>query len=188
MSKLGKQVAMLGAAAALAATVATTQAQTGGEGFGDFVWSDLNQNGIQEVGEPGLAGITVNLYQNQNNTPFASDVTDAAGAYFLLIGSGGVNSNWIVEFILPAGFQFSPADQGGNDAIDSDVIDFATGRTASIQGFIAFPFGSGPNFTVDAGMFAVSRVPEPGTLPLIAAALAALLGFAHRRSRARARR
>lgn len=183
MSRLGRRIAMLGAATALAATVATAQAQTGGEGFGDFVWSDLNQNGIQDAGEPGLAGITVNLYQN--NVFFASDVTDAAGLYLLLIGSNNASFSWTLEFVLPAGFQFSPADQGGNDALDSDVIDFATGRTASIAGVTLPP---GPLLTVDAGMFAVRRVAEPGTLPLIAAALAALLGIAHRRLRTRARR
>ena len=184
MSNLGKRIAQLGAATALAATVATAQAQTGGEGFGDFVWSDLNQNGVQDGGETGLAGITVNLYRD--NILLATDVTDAAGAYFLNIGSGAVSNNWIVEFVLPAGFQFSPANQGGNDALDSDVIDFLTGRTATIPGF-TFPFPSGPILDVDAGMFASTRVSEPGTLALVATALAALLGLAHRRTRARAR-
>lgn len=183
MSTIKKRVAMLGAAAALAATVATAQAQTGGEGFGDFVWSDLNANGIQDAGEPGIAGVTVNLYRD--NVFFDTDITDAAGLYFILIGSGALPHNWVLEFLLPAGFQFSPANQGASDALDSDVIDFATGRTASIAGVTLPP---GPLLTVDAGMFAVRRVAEPGTLPLIAAALAALLGIAHRRLRTRARR
>ena len=116
---------------------------------------------------------------------FATDVTDASGLYLLDIGSGAASFSWIVEFVLPAGLQFSPANQGGNDALDSDVIDFLTGRTASIAG-VTLPSGA-PLLTVDAGMFAV-RVPEPGTLPLIAVALLALSGLALRRSRALARR
>lgn len=185
MSNLGKRLAMLGAAAALAATVGTAHAQTGGEGFGDFVWSDLNQNGIQDVGEPGLPNITVNLYRD--GILFTSGLTNAVGIYFLDIGSGATCCNWVLEFVLPVGFQFSPADQGLDDTLDSDVIDALTGRTASIPGSV-FPFPSGPILTVDAGMFASNRVPEPGTLPLIGAALLALAGLFHRRRPARATR
>src|SRR5205823_4372818 len=29
--------------------------------IGDFVWNDLNNNGIQDAGEPGLANVTVTL-------------------------------------------------------------------------------------------------------------------------------
>jgi hypothetical protein len=181
MSSRMKRVAMLGAAAALAATVGTAQAQTGGEGFGDFVWSDLNQNGIQDVGEPGLAGITVNLYRN--GLLFDTEATGAAGDYLFSI-SEGASFTWLLEFVLPVGFAFSPADQG-NDALDSDVIDAATGRTGSIPG-VTLPFNA-PLLTVDAGMYAVSRVPEPGSLPLITAGLFALL-LTIRRSIARAKR
>ena len=35
--------------------------------IGDFVWSDLNANGIQDAGEPGINGVTVNLYDYQGN-------------------------------------------------------------------------------------------------------------------------
>ena len=35
--------------------------------IGDFVWNDQNDNGIQDAGEPGLNGVTVNLYDYQNN-------------------------------------------------------------------------------------------------------------------------
>ena len=54
MSRLGKRVAMLGAATALAATVSTAQAQTGGEGFGDFVWSDLNRTAFRTPASQAL--------------------------------------------------------------------------------------------------------------------------------------
>ena len=29
--------------------------------IGDFVWEDMNRNGVQDNGEPGVAGVTVNL-------------------------------------------------------------------------------------------------------------------------------
>ncbi|SDM68334.1 hypothetical protein SAMN05660860_03009, partial [Geoalkalibacter ferrihydriticus] len=32
-----------------------------GGSIGDFVWNDLNQNGLQDAGEPGISGVTVNL-------------------------------------------------------------------------------------------------------------------------------
>ena len=30
--------------------------------IGNFVWNDLNGNGVQDPGEPGIAGVTVRLY------------------------------------------------------------------------------------------------------------------------------
>ena len=34
---------------------------TGDAQLGDFVWEDLNGNGLQDLGEPGIGGVTVNL-------------------------------------------------------------------------------------------------------------------------------
>ncbi len=175
------------AAAALALSAGPAQAQaTGAEGFGDFVWSDLNHNGVQDAGEPGIGSVTVNLFSSADNFTniFMSADTNASGVYFLDIGSGAVNHSWQLQFILPSGFQFTLADQGANDALDSDVIDALTGRTAIVQGF-TFPTSGAPILTVDAGLVAVS-VPEPGSLALVGAALAALLAaVALRRPRVR---
>jgi hypothetical protein len=41
--------------------------------IGDFVWNDLNGNGIQDPGEPGIDGVTVNLYNS--GVLIASQVT-----------------------------------------------------------------------------------------------------------------
>lgn len=183
MSTIAKRVAMLGAATALAATVGTAQAQTGGEGFGDFVWSDLNANGIQDGGEPGLAGVSVSLFRN--GSVIATTTTNASGVYLFDIGTNNSSDSFFLQFGLLAGFQFSPADQGGDDALDSDVIDASTGLTATIQGF-TLPSGS-PLLTVDVGMFQ-RTVAEPGTAALMVAALVALLGTTRRLLRARAKR
>src|SRR6476620_3790019 len=34
-----------------------------------FVWSDTNQNGIQDAGEPGIEGVKVYLYDDKGGTP-----------------------------------------------------------------------------------------------------------------------
>ena len=31
--------------------------------IGDFVWNDLNANGVQDSGEPGIANVPVQLWQ-----------------------------------------------------------------------------------------------------------------------------
>ncbi len=84
---------------------------------GDFVWNDLNLNGIQDVDEPGLAGILVKLYECGNNF-ITQTLTDSLGYYSfidLLPGS------YKIEVILPDGYQFSPYNQGVNDSRDSDI-------------------------------------------------------------------
>ena len=49
----------------------------------------------------------MNLYRD--NVLFATATPTRPELYFLYIGSRRRNqNNWIVEFVLPAGFQFSP--------------------------------------------------------------------------------
>ncbi|MEE4247334.1 MAG: SdrD B-like domain-containing protein, partial [Kangiellaceae bacterium] len=52
--------------------------------IGDFVWDDQNRDGVQDMGEPGLAGVTVYLDLNSNGALDGGEpsaVTDAAGLY-----------------------------------------------------------------------------------------------------------
>ncbi|MCH5374963.1 MAG: carboxypeptidase regulatory-like domain-containing protein, partial [Planctomycetes bacterium] len=85
--------------------------------LGDFVWDDLNGNGIQDAGEPGVAGVTVELRDAGGNL-LASTMTDASGLYTL---TGLVAGDYEVVFVAPAGFIFSPQNQGNDDALDSDA-------------------------------------------------------------------
>ena len=43
--------------------------------LGDFVWDDLNGDGIQDPGEPGVEGVVVNLYRDGETVPFATTTT-----------------------------------------------------------------------------------------------------------------
>ena len=40
--------------------------------LGDFVWNDYNNNGIQNTNEPGIEGVVVSLY-NDNNLDGTAD-------------------------------------------------------------------------------------------------------------------
>ncbi|MCX7818841.1 MAG: DUF2341 domain-containing protein [Kiritimatiellae bacterium] len=92
--------------------------------LGDRVWHDLNANGVQDAGEPGVPGVTVRLYDANSNV-VATTTTDANGNYLFSELTPG---DYSVGFTLPPGYAFSARDQGGNDAQDSDA-DPSTGRT-----------------------------------------------------------
>lgn len=113
--------------------------------IGDFVWNDLNNNGIQDAGEPGIAGVTVTLYGADGTTVIATTTTDALGNYqFTNLGAG----TYIVGFSgFPAGYALSTLpNAGSDDAKDSDA-DPATGKTGPVT------LASGQiNMTVDAAL------------------------------------
>ena len=116
-----------------------------GASLGDFVWRDLNGNGVQDPTEPGLPGITVRLL-SCNGTMLQSTTTDAAGRYSF---TGLPVGSYRVVFVAPAGSNLvvSPAGQGGDVAKDSDIID-STGSTACIS------LSVGENRTdIDAGFY-----------------------------------
>ncbi|MFV2065776.1 MAG: SdrD B-like domain-containing protein [Pirellulales bacterium] len=91
----------------------------------DRIWRDSNENGIQDVSEPGLADITVRLLEEDAGLVLATTLTDTSGQYRFAGLSAG---NYLIEVIAPTGFRYSPQDQG-DDTTDSDV-DPTTGRTA----------------------------------------------------------
>ena len=52
--------------------------------FGNFVWEDLNYNGIQDPGEPGIDGVTVRLLDQNGN--LLTSTTTANGGYYSFPG------------------------------------------------------------------------------------------------------
>ena len=111
--------------------------------IGDRVWIDNDGNGVQDAGEPSVAGVTVTLYNNVG-TVIATATTDLNGNYLF---PGLTPGNYTVGFSnLPAGFAFSSQDKGGNDATDGDANP-ATGRTVAVT-----VTGGTTNITVDAGI------------------------------------
>ncbi|MEM7391293.1 MAG: SdrD B-like domain-containing protein, partial [Verrucomicrobiota bacterium] len=88
--------------------------------IGNLVWIDENANGIQDAGETnGVPGVTVVLFDSMTNA-VATNLPDAVGLYLF---SNLAPGSYIVDFdetTLPAGFVTTLADQGGDDAVDSD--------------------------------------------------------------------
>jgi len=112
--------------------------------IGDFVWQDTDGDGVQDGGEPGVGGVTVNLL-NGGGSPIASTTTASSGAYAFTQPPG----TYIVEFVAPAGFAFTAQDQGGDDALDSDANPL-DGRTAP--------------FAVPAGVAVVDATRDAGLI------------------------
>lgn len=98
----------------------------GPNAIGDKTFIDLNGDGVQQTGEPPLAGVTVRLL-DKDGVFLDSRVTDSDGLYLfdaLLPGS------YFIEFVMPVGYELSPQNVGDDDH-DSDA-DPTTGRTAKI--------------------------------------------------------
>ena len=87
--------------------------------IGDKVFSDLDGDGIQDAGEPGIPGIIVILERvvDGERVEVADTVTDANGEYLF---DGLEPGDYSITFLLPEDAEASPADAGASDALDSD--------------------------------------------------------------------
>ncbi|WP_174548642.1 SdrD B-like domain-containing protein, partial [Azohydromonas lata] len=111
------------------------------QSVGDRVWLDANANGIQDAGEAGFAGVTVQL-RSATGTLLQTTTTDADGNYAFNVAAG----SYQLAVVAPTGYVLSSRDLGGNDATDSD-FDPATHATTTVT------VGAGQQvLTVDAGL------------------------------------
>lgn len=106
--------------------------------IGDFVWDDLNGNGVQEAGEPGLAGVSVYLDLNANGSLDGGEPTKLTsgsgafdftnlpiGSYKVRIDSATLPLGFVqtggsaeVNVVLAAGEDFNDADFGFQRQVD----------------------------------------------------------------------
>ena len=94
--------------------------------LGDKVWEDLDHDDIQDSGEGGIGGVTVQLYTS-GGTLLATTKTNSSGnykfsnldpgTYYLKFDKGDV----IYKGINMDNWKWASKNVGSNDAIDSDV-------------------------------------------------------------------
>ncbi len=111
--------------------------------IGDFVWEDLNTNGIQDVSEPGVSGVLVTLYDSNTNSLLGT-LTDTNGYYAF---TNQPNDTYFLTFIPPLGYAFTLQDASSNafDDVDSDAND--AGATEP------FVYSGGIVTNIDAGIY-----------------------------------
>lgn len=124
--------------------------------LGDYVFDDKNGNGIQDAGDSGVSGVTVNLLDSNGNPTGQTTTTDSAGHYGFSSLIPGV---YEVQFVAPTGATFSPTGQG-TAATDSNPN---TGNGTT--GPVTLVSGQTDN-TIDAGLILPPPTPPPGTAQL----------------------
>ena len=124
--------------------------------LGDTVWLDIFGDGIlnDEAFDPffsgreqGVQGVTVHLLA-PDGTILDQQVTDADGKYLF---TGLKAGDYKVGFILPAGFAFTAANQGADDARDSDAVTMAGDPDYAMTQVVTLAEGES-NLTLDAGL------------------------------------
>ncbi len=108
---------------------------------GDRIYSDLNGNGIQEAGEPGINGIEVEIcgdIDNNNATPNTciTDTTSGDGDYlFTGLPATDAGEVYTVRVLTP------PAGQINSDDPDGNLPNFSQLTLAAGAGNLAQDFG-----------------------------------------------
>ena len=116
--------------------------------LGDYVFADNNGDGIQNSGDTALEGVTVQLRDGNGNV-IASTTTAADGSYFFDRLYPG---DYQVQFTAPDGFEFTTANQGSDEQLDSDVDSNGLSKILTLT--------SGENnLSLDAGL--VEKYPAP---------------------------
>ncbi|MDP5172625.1 MAG: carboxypeptidase regulatory-like domain-containing protein, partial [Bacteroidia bacterium] len=128
--------------------------------LGDFVFNDINKNGIQDGNEPGIGGVQVTLTDCNNNF-VAQTTTLSDGSYAFAGLNPGDYKVTFTNSSLPSGFVFTLQFAGGNDALDSDVNP-STGMTDCIT----LQPGEN-NSSIDAGAYlSATCTADAGTLTI----------------------
>lgn len=116
--------------------------------LGNRIWKDLNANGIQDEGEPGLASATVKLYNAANTQVGGTKTSSADGTYGF---TGLAPGTYHALVTLPSGYVITRQGLGKDPEADSD---FDAARTVP-----SIVLSSGDAITsLDAGAYATSTL------------------------------
>lgn len=117
--------------------------------LGDRVWEDLDGNGIQDAGEPGVSGVTVNLRNGSTDSVIDTTTTDASGEYgFASVPTG----TYYIEFEIRNGYELSPKHVNGSSTAQGDPDDSDANPNGRTDTFSWDAVSSSPILDFDAGL------------------------------------
>jgi hypothetical protein len=129
--------------------------------LGNKVWWDVvTSNGVQDAGEPGVPGVSVQLdfdvngdgdFADAGEAAYKTATTNALGEYmFTDLVAGSYRLRYTT---LPSGSSTVAQNTGADDAIDSDgsTVTNATGASVSTTGTYVLSTGE-ENLSVDLGL------------------------------------
>jgi hypothetical protein len=158
-----RAAALAAALVPLASVVSTpAMAQEGPSCFsagaiGDFVWNDLNKNGVQDAGEPGIDKALVTLKWTVEAMPYETTVeTNEYGIYSF--GGDWCPGTYRVEVQIPSGYQVSPNGVGDPEFDSNGEPD-----KEKVFAIVELPNPALPNMTIDFGFYKGMTQPGTGT-------------------------
>lgn len=111
--------------------------------LGDFVFEDLNDNDVQDPGEPGIGGVVLVLEDGAGNV-LGTTTTDGSGFYqFTELCAG----SYVVRLdpgAVPGGLEPVLCEVGGDPALDSDCSPAGTELTTDFSEDPTLDFGFAP--------------------------------------------
>jgi len=120
--------------------------------IGDRVWEDMDADGVQDAGEPGIQGVTVTLVIDGVVTAI-TDTTDSSGDYLFDTSYDlKPDHTYSVQFSDPPSpdkpYHITTQDAGSDDTIDSDIaaLDIPVQETPRM-------YSDEENLTLDAGFY-----------------------------------
>ncbi len=127
--------------------------------IGDRVWRDDNGNGVQDGGEPGLAGVAVTLFNAAGTQVLGNAVTDANGYYgFANLAAG----SYIVTAVQPA-HHVPTFDADGPATPNTATLALAAGQARNDIDFGFEPLGTiGSLVWFDLDSNGLADTGEPG--------------------------
>lgn len=108
--------------------------------IGDFVWLDVDRDGVQDPGEPGIAGVVIRV---TNGTTTYDITTDADGYWAQVVADG----NWTVSVLTPPSGRVITYDaDSGTTSPNASVAVTVSGGSVTIpsglvQGNLGLDFG-----------------------------------------------
>ncbi len=116
----------------------------GNASVGSFVWHDINGDGQQSPGEPGIPGVHVVLYDALSNV-VAQTSTGVNGQYLF---TDVIPGDYFVRFNPPSNFEITFTNLG-DDNLDSDAGTFNGPATTDIFTLVQGEI----NNSIDAGLY-----------------------------------